>query len=171
MANRLDLKAKRHLDNYIAEKHTSKRERKEDDLRLAEEQIAKLKEYLRQLEDIIDGAAKRPMPPREEEDSPEMHVNKRGRTHRRAASFGSCTRQQWLSRLQGEAVLYHASPFQWSPSLEESPSHTHKFIRLYSVKRSSIKLVRSERNGFKCSSIRLNSIKRSSIRLTCIRQA
>ncbi len=78
LASRLDLKAKRHLDDYMAEKH--KRERKEEDLRLAEEQITKLKEHLRQLEDIIDGTAKRPMPPREEGDSPEMHVNKRGRT-------------------------------------------------------------------------------------------
>jgi hypothetical protein len=78
LASRLNLKAKRHLDDYMAEKH--KRERKEEDLRLAEEQIAKLKEHLRQLEDIIDGTAKRPMPPREEGDSPEMHVNKRGRT-------------------------------------------------------------------------------------------
>jgi hypothetical protein len=78
LASRLDLKAKRHLDDNMAEKH--KRERKEEDLRLAEEQIAKLKEHLRQLEDIIDGTAKRPMPPREEGDSPEMHVSKRGRT-------------------------------------------------------------------------------------------
>jgi hypothetical protein len=78
MAKRLDLKTKRHLDDYVAGKH--RRERKEEDLRLAEEQIAKLKKHLRQLEDIIDGTTKRPMPPREEGDSSEMHVNKRGRT-------------------------------------------------------------------------------------------
>jgi hypothetical protein len=115
LASRLDLKAKRHLDDYMAEKH--KRERKEEDLRLAEEQIAKLKEHLRQLEDIIDGTAKRPMPPREEGGSPEMHVSKRGRTD----EVPLLALAPGIEVHSSDAVPVDVPPFQRSPSLKEGP--------------------------------------------------
>ncbi len=112
MSSRLDLKAKRHFEDYVTEKLN--RERKEDDLRLAEEQIVKLKEHFRQLKDILEVASKRPILAREEGDSPELHALKKVKTDEvtplALTQFGE---EPVIT--QSSAVLYRAIPVEPLP--------------------------------------------------------
>ncbi len=51
--------------------------RKEEDLKDAEDQISKLQEDLRKLEDILERTSTRSVPLRNKDDSPEMHFSKK----------------------------------------------------------------------------------------------
>ncbi len=71
----MEFRTQRLKDDYELEK--KKRVRKEEDLKDAEDQISKLQEDLRKLEDILERTSKRSVPIRNKDDSPDMHASKK----------------------------------------------------------------------------------------------
>ncbi len=74
LERQLTIRAKIMTERYEAEK--LKRQRRDEELRAAEETIEQLQQHLNQLEDIMDGKSKRVLPERTQEDSPELHATK-----------------------------------------------------------------------------------------------
>jgi hypothetical protein len=75
LSEQMKFRTQRLKDDYELEK--KKRVRKEEDLKDAEDQISKLQQDLRKLEDILERTAKRSVPIRNKNDSPEMHACKK----------------------------------------------------------------------------------------------
>ncbi len=60
-----------------AEAETTRRKRKEDDLRIAEQRIEQLESTIKQLEEMVEKNPKRALPARGADDSPELRSDKR----------------------------------------------------------------------------------------------
>ncbi len=75
LSEQMEFRTQRLKDDYELEK--KKRVRKEEDLKDAEDQISKLQEDLRKLEDTLERTSKRSVPLRNKNDSPEMHASKK----------------------------------------------------------------------------------------------
>jgi hypothetical protein len=73
-------------ERYAAEKQ--KRQRRDEELREAEQRIEQLQLRLSQLEDIMDVKSKRALPARTQEDSPELHASKKTRTDAESLTLG-----------------------------------------------------------------------------------
>ena len=66
---------------------------KEEDLKDAEDQITKLQEDLRKLEDILERTSKRSVPLRNKDDSPEMHASKKTKVEEIQANIMTIRKQ------------------------------------------------------------------------------
>jgi hypothetical protein len=77
LSEQMEFKTQRLKDDYELEK--KKRVRKEEDLKDAEDQILKLQQDLKKLEDLLERTAKRSLAirSRNKDDSPEMHASKK----------------------------------------------------------------------------------------------
>jgi hypothetical protein len=75
LSEQMEFKTQRLKDDYELEK--KKRVRKEEDLKDAEDQILKLQQDLKKLEDLLERTAKRSLAIRNKDDSPEMHASKK----------------------------------------------------------------------------------------------
>jgi hypothetical protein len=116
-------------ERYEAEK--LKRQRRDDELRAAEETIEQLQKHLNQLEDIMDGKSKRVLPERTQEDSPELHATKKTRTEAETLTLG-------------RGIL------DGSVNLLDAPSNRVKDARSQSVSSRSTSISsRSDRSGSK----------------------
>jgi hypothetical protein len=86
LEKQLSLRARIMGKRYEAEKQ--KRQRRDEELREAEERIEQLQKHLSQLEDIMDAKSKRALPARTQEDSPELHATKKTRTGAETLTLG-----------------------------------------------------------------------------------
>jgi hypothetical protein len=77
LTNQMGLRAQRLQDDYETE--VKRRLRKEEDLKDAERKIEKLQKHLQALESMLEASAKRAVPARSQEDSPELHAVKRSK--------------------------------------------------------------------------------------------
>jgi hypothetical protein len=87
LEKRLSLRARTLGEQYHAEKE--KRQRKEDDLRIAEARIEQLENTLKELEDIIVGKPEKTLPAHTQNDSPELHASKKSRVIGEACALES----------------------------------------------------------------------------------
>jgi hypothetical protein len=71
----MQFRTQRLKDDFELEK--KKRVRKEEDLKDAEDQITKLQQDLKKLEDLLERTSKRALAIRNKDDSPEMHASKK----------------------------------------------------------------------------------------------
>jgi hypothetical protein len=87
LAEQTNFKARRFKDDYELEK--KKRVRIEEYLKDAEDQIIKLQEHLRKLEEMLERiTSKRPVPVRNQNNSPEMHASKKSKVEEVPANTG-----------------------------------------------------------------------------------
>ncbi len=74
LAEQMDFKTQRLMNDYELEK--KKRVRKEEDLKDAQDQLSKLQDNFRKLEEMLERTSKSSVPLRHKDDSPEMHASK-----------------------------------------------------------------------------------------------
>ena len=75
LSEQMQFRTQRLKDDFELEK--KKRVRKEEDLKDAEDQITKLQQDLKKLEDLLERTSKRALAIRNKDDSPESHASKK----------------------------------------------------------------------------------------------
>ncbi len=91
LSEQMEFRTQRLKDDYELEK--KKRVRKEEDLKDADDQITKVQEDLRKLEDILERTSKRSVPLRNKDDSPEMHASKKTKVEEIQANIMTIRKQ------------------------------------------------------------------------------
>jgi hypothetical protein len=92
LSEQLEFKTQRLQNDYESEK--KKRVRKEEDLKDAEDQITKLQQDLKRLEDILERSSKRSVPLRGKNDSPELQPSKKKQIVEVQANAAAIIKQQ-----------------------------------------------------------------------------
>jgi hypothetical protein len=100
LTNQMGLRTQRLRDDYESE--VKRRIRKEEDLKDAEAKIERLQKHLKALENMLEASAKRAVPARGQDDSPEMHAIKRSKVEEVNKDVTACTKQLESYKARGE---------------------------------------------------------------------
>jgi hypothetical protein len=100
LTNQMGLRAQRLQDDYESE--VKRRIRKEKDLKDAEAKIEMLQKHLKALGNMLEASAKRSVPARGQDDSPEMHAIKRSKVEEVSKDLTTCTKHLESYKARGE---------------------------------------------------------------------